>query len=39
MGRMGDPSDLKGAVILLGSDASRYITGAELTIDGGYTCL
>ncbi|KAI9634559.1 uncharacterized protein MKK02DRAFT_16888 [Dioszegia hungarica] len=39
MGRMADPSDLKGAVILLGSDASKYITGAEITIDGGYTCL
>jgi D-arabinitol 2-dehydrogenase len=36
---MADPSDLKGAVILLGSDASKYITGAEITIDGGYTCL
>ncbi|GFZ43267.1 D-arabinitol 2-dehydrogenase [ribulose-forming] [Saitozyma sp. JCM 24511] len=39
MGRMADPSDLKGAVVLLGSDASKYITGAEIVIDGGYTCL
>jgi len=39
MGRMADPSDLKGAIIYLGSDASQYTTGSELTIDGGYTCL
>jgi len=39
MGRLADPSDLKGAVVLLGSDASKYITGAEMTVDGGYTCL
>jgi NAD(P)-dependent dehydrogenase (short-subunit alcohol dehydrogenase family) len=37
--RRVDPSDLKGAVVLLGSDASKYITGAEIVIDGGYTCL
>jgi NAD(P)-dependent dehydrogenase (short-subunit alcohol dehydrogenase family) len=37
MGRMGNPEDLMGAVVFLASDASRYITGADLRIDGGYT--
>lgn len=36
---MADPSDLKGAVIYLASDASKYTTGSEITIDGGYTCI
>lgn len=39
MGRLADPSDLKGATVLLASDASKYITGSEITIDGGYVCL
>ena len=36
MGRMGDPEDLKGAVIFLSSDASRFVTGTEVRVDGGY---
>lgn len=39
MGRMADPSDLKGAIVYLASDSSKYTTGAEIIIDGGYTCL
>jgi len=33
--RFGKPDDLDGAVLLLTSVASRYITGATLTVDGG----
>jgi len=36
MGRMGEPEDLDGAVVFLASDASRFMTGSELRIDGGY---
>ncbi|KAI1794670.1 NAD(P)-binding protein [Ganoderma leucocontextum] len=36
MGRMGDPEDLAGAIVFLASDASRFMTGAEIRVDGGY---
>lgn len=36
-GKMGDPEDLMGAVTFLSSDASGYVTGADLRVDGGYT--
>ncbi|KEZ39260.1 hypothetical protein SAPIO_CDS9932 [Scedosporium apiospermum] len=39
MGRMGNPQDLMGPVTFLLSDASRYVTGAELRVDGGYTVI
>ncbi|KAF2658469.1 D-arabinitol 2-dehydrogenase [Lophiostoma macrostomum CBS 122681] len=35
--RMGPPEELMGAVVFLSSDASRYITGEEIKVDGGYT--
>ena len=35
LGRMGVPQDIAYAVLYLASDESRYITGIELTIDGG----
>ncbi|GAA6033794.1 hypothetical protein JCM8097_000344 [Rhodosporidiobolus ruineniae] len=38
MGRIGEPEDLKGAVIYFASDASAFTTGTELLVDGGYTC-
>ncbi|PWZ02943.1 NAD(P)-binding protein [Testicularia cyperi] len=39
MGRLGDPEDLKGAIVYLASGASAYTTGADLIVDGGYTCV
>ncbi|WEW55978.1 NAD(P)-dependent short-chain alcohol dehydrogenase [Emydomyces testavorans] len=36
-GKMGTPEDLMGAVTFLLSDASKYVTGADLRVDGGYT--
>ena len=38
MGRNGDAKELKGAYVYLVSDASSYTTGADIIIDGGYTC-
>ncbi|KAJ5511365.1 hypothetical protein LT330_009674 [Penicillium expansum] len=37
MGRNGDAKELKGAYVYLVSDASTYMTGNDLLIDGGYT--
>jgi NAD(P)-dependent dehydrogenase (short-subunit alcohol dehydrogenase family) len=39
MGRFGDPPDLAGAALLLASDASSFITGTELVVDGGFSSM
>ena len=36
LGSFGDANDLKGATVFLAGDASRYVTGQCLAIDGGY---
>lgn len=35
--RIGQPSDLDGIIVLLSSDASNYITGQNIAVDGGWT--
>jgi gluconate 5-dehydrogenase len=37
LGEFGQPEDLGPLAVYLASDASRYMTGAALVIDGGYT--
>lgn len=39
MKRYGEPFELIGASIWLASDASTFVTGSEVTIDGGFSCM
>jgi gluconate 5-dehydrogenase len=37
--RMGGPEDLKGLTVLFASDASAFITGQVVAVDGGVTAI
>jgi NAD(P)-dependent dehydrogenase (short-subunit alcohol dehydrogenase family) len=39
LGRLGGEEDLKGLAVLLSSDASSYITGQAIAVDGGMTAI
>ena len=39
MQRFGTPDELTGAILWLASDASGFVTGAEIAVDGGYSCM
>ena len=39
IGRLGKPEDVAPCILFLASDDSRYVTGAELVVDGGFTIL
>jgi sorbose reductase len=38
MGRLGQPEELTGLYVYLASEASSYMTGSDIVIDGGYSC-
>ena len=37
LGHMGEPDDIAYGIVYLASDESKFVTGSELVIDGGYT--
>ncbi len=39
MKRFGNPDELTGAILWLSSDASSFVTGAEISVDGGFSCM
>ena len=39
MNRFGKTSELIGGALYLAGDSSKFVTGTELTIDGGFSCM
>jgi NAD(P)-dependent dehydrogenase (short-subunit alcohol dehydrogenase family) len=37
LGHMGEPDDVAWGAVYLASEEAKFVTGAELVIDGGYT--
>lgn len=37
LGHVGEPDDIAWGIVYLASDESKFVTGSELVIDGGYT--
>lgn len=37
LGRIADPHEVAGVAVFLASDETRYVTGAEYVVDGGFT--
>lgn len=38
MGRLAHPSELQGTIVWMASDASSYLNGSDIVVDGGYCC-